>query len=206
MQEPHAVEAAEEGVLRAVPQIHRERVVRAVAVAALRVKLRLGEGVEGGHELRRERGQLRIDEEARAAAIAELQVENVLCAQSLRPVQEFVDDAALGLRQTVKKCGAEQSVQSLCQFCVVHDGDGCFVEERLTFVFDLFWGDQRNSPALVHPKAIACASVVEAERIKRFFVGVREWRKLLHADVPHHTSKLRTRLKRVQACFPVGHP
>ena len=101
MQEPHAVEAAEEGVLRAVPHIHRERVVRGVSVAALRVKLRLGEGVEGGHELRRKCGQLRIDEEARAAAVAELQVENVLCAQSLRPVQKFVDDAALGLRQIV---------------------------------------------------------------------------------------------------------
>ena len=101
MQEPHAVEAAEEGVLCAVLQIHRERVVRGVSVAALRVKLRLGEGVEGGHELRRKCGQLCIDEEARAAAIAELQVENVLCAQSLRPVQKFVDDAALGLRQIV---------------------------------------------------------------------------------------------------------
>ena len=100
-EEAHAVEAAEEGVLRAVPQIHRERVVRAVAVAALRVKLRFGEGVESGHELRRKCGQLCIDEIARAAAIAELQVMNVLCAQSLRPVQKFVDDAALGLCQIV---------------------------------------------------------------------------------------------------------
>ena len=114
MQEPHAVEAAEEGVLCAVLQIHRERVVRGVSVAALRVKLRLGEGVEGGHELRRKCGQLCIDEEARAAAIAELQVENVLCAQSLRPVQEAVDGVTLCRRQTVKKSGAEQSVQSLC--------------------------------------------------------------------------------------------
>ena len=101
MQEPHAVEAAEEGVLCAVLQIHRERVVRGVSVAALRVKLRLGEGVEGGHELRRKCGQLCIDEEARAAAIAELQVENVLCAQSLRPVQEAVDGVTLCRRQIV---------------------------------------------------------------------------------------------------------
>ena len=90
MQEPHAVEAAEEGVLLAVPQIHRERVVRGVSVAALRVKLRFGEGVEGGHELRRKCGQLRIDEEARDAAVAELQVENVLCAQSLSTATHFL--------------------------------------------------------------------------------------------------------------------
>ena len=101
MQEPHAVEAAEEGVLCAVLQIHRERVIRGVSVAALRVKLRFGEGVEGGHELRRERGQLRIDEEARAAAALKSQVADVLRTQSLRPVQKFVDDAALGLRQIV---------------------------------------------------------------------------------------------------------
>ena len=205
-EEAHAVEATEEGVLCAVPQIHRERVVRGVSVAALRVKLRLGEGVEGGHELRRKCGQLCIDEEARAAAIAELQVENVLCAQSLRPVQKFVDDAALGLCQIVGERGTEQLVQELRQFRVIHDGDGCFVEARLTFNLNLFGGDQRNLPALVQPKAIVCASIVEAERIKRFFVGVRERRKLLHADAPHHTGKLCLRFKRVQACFPISHP
>ena len=101
MQEPHAVEAAEEGVPFAVLRDDGERVVRAVAVALLRVEVRLGEGVEGWHELRRERGQLRIDEEARAAAALKSQVENVLCAQSLRPVQKFVDNAALGLCQIV---------------------------------------------------------------------------------------------------------
>ena len=101
MQEPHAVEAAEEGVPFAVLRDDGERVVRAVAVALLRVEVRLSEGVEGWHELRRERGQLLVKKEARAAAIAELQVENVLCAQSLRPVQKFVDDAALGLCQIV---------------------------------------------------------------------------------------------------------
>lgn len=139
MQEPHAVEAAEKTVLCTVPHIHRERVVCGVSVAALRVKLCFGEGVEGGHELRRKCGQLCIDEEARAAAIAELQVENVLCAQSLRPVQKFVDDAALGLCQIVGERGTEQPVQELRQFRVIHDGDGCFVEACLTF--NLFGGD-----------------------------------------------------------------
>ena len=101
MQEPHAVEAAEEGVPFAVLRDDGERVVRAVAVALLRVEVRLSEGVEGWHELRRERGQLLVKKEARAAAIAELQVENVLCAQSLRPVQEAVDGVTLCCRQIV---------------------------------------------------------------------------------------------------------
>ena len=108
---------------------------------------------------------------------------DVLCAQSLRPVQETVDGVTLCRRQTVKKCGAEQSVQSLCQFRVVHDGDGLHVGKWLSLGFVLRGCVQRNLPILAQRKAIiAGIIIVEGERITDFSIAGCEWSKLLRTD------------------------
>ena len=72
----------------------------------------------------------------------------------------------------------------MCQFRVVHDGDGLHVGKWLSLGFVHRGCVQRNLPILAQRKAIiAGIIIVEGERITDFSIAGCEWSKLLRTDV-----------------------